>query len=104
MRHVYAQDTCVVQTDKFTGKSRGFGFISFFDTSIHAGLERRSDLELDGRAIHVRPAVPESEVNKKVRSHPLKCNTCMASLNISLYPVVLVLFHEKRLQRVCFLR
>ncbi len=64
----YGQTTeCKVVTDRITGKSKGFGFVTFdSQTSADAGLQGMSNQMLDGRTIKVdyateKPAADRSE-------------------------------------------
>jgi RNA recognition motif-containing protein len=51
-----------VITDKFTGRSRGFGFIEMADSrEAQAAIERFSGYELLGRALTVNEAKPQVE-------------------------------------------
>ncbi|MFH1547314.1 MAG: RNA-binding protein [bacterium] len=48
-----------VITDKFSGKSKGFGFVTMSsDEEATAALEKLNDAELDGRSIKVDYAKP----------------------------------------------
>jgi len=49
-----------VITDKFTGKSRGFGFVEMVNTQdAQAAIERFNGAELQGRALTVNEARPQ---------------------------------------------
>jgi RNA recognition motif-containing protein len=49
-----------VITDKFTGKSRGFGFVEMDNTQeAQSAIERFSGYELQGRALTVNEAKPQ---------------------------------------------
>jgi RNA recognition motif-containing protein len=49
-----------VITDKFTGKSRGFGFVEMDNTQeAQSAIERFSGYELQGRALTVNEARPQ---------------------------------------------
>lgn len=51
-----------VVTDKFTGKSRGFGFVEYAtDEQAQAAIDALNESELDGRTIHVNVARPKGE-------------------------------------------
>jgi RNA recognition motif-containing protein len=58
-----------VITDKFTGKSRGFGFVEMAtDEEANQAKEKLNDQELDGRKIAVhdaRPQEPGNNFNKQ---------------------------------------
>jgi len=48
--------------DKFTGKSRGFGFVEMDDDSeAMAAIQNLNDSELDGRTIVVKKAEPRED-------------------------------------------
>eukprot|EP00163_Fabomonas_tropica_P027358 TRINITY_DN5237_c0_g2_i3.p1 TRINITY_DN5237_c0_g2~~TRINITY_DN5237_c0_g2_i3.p1 ORF type:complete len:204 (+),score=51.97 TRINITY_DN5237_c0_g2_i3:195-806(+) len=49
-----------VMVDRNTGRSRGFGFVSFREQAVADGLVGREDLELDGRKIDIKQAVPRA--------------------------------------------
>lgn len=51
-----------VVTDKFTGKSRGFGFVEYAtDEQAQAAIDALNESELGGRTIHVNVARPKGE-------------------------------------------
>lgn len=51
-----------VISDKFTGKSRGFGFVEMADAQeAQAAIERFNGAELQGRALTVNEAKPQAE-------------------------------------------
>lgn len=51
-----------VITDKFTGKSKGFGFIEMEDDdAAKEAIRKLNDSELDGRTIVVKKAEPRTE-------------------------------------------
>jgi RNA recognition motif-containing protein len=51
-----------VITDKFTGKSRGFGFVEMDSTQeAQSAIERFNGHELQGRALTVNEAKPQGE-------------------------------------------
>ncbi len=48
--------------DKFTGKSKGFGFVEMDnDTEASEAISQLNDTELDGRTIVVKKAEPRKE-------------------------------------------
>ena len=52
----------VVITDRDTGRSKGFGFVTMADeASANAAIERLNDTEVDGRTIKVAEARPRRE-------------------------------------------
>ena len=51
-----------VITDKFTGRSKGFGFVEMpEDSAAQQAIEELNDTELDGRTIVVKKAEPRRE-------------------------------------------
>lgn len=49
-------------TDKFTGKSKGFGFVEMDnDSEAETAIEQLNGAELSGRAIQVKKALPKKE-------------------------------------------
>lgn len=51
-----------VITDKYSGKSRGFGFVEMSNTEeANAAIEALNETELDGRTIVVKEARPREE-------------------------------------------
>lgn len=51
-----------VVTDKFTGKSRGFGFVEYAtDAQAQAAIDAMDGSEVDGRTINVNVARPKAE-------------------------------------------
>ncbi len=49
-------------TDRDTGQSKGFGFVTFTsDTEANAAVEGLNGVELDGRALRVNIARPKEE-------------------------------------------
>ncbi|GJM35212.1 MAG: hypothetical protein DHS20C18_42130 [Saprospiraceae bacterium] len=54
-----AVDSVKIIMDKFTGKSKGFGFVEMpNDDEARAAIEDLNDSELDGRTIVVKKAEP----------------------------------------------
>lgn len=51
----------VVMSDKMTGKSRGFGFVTIEDGDAEKAILMWNDKELDGRRIRVNEARPLTE-------------------------------------------
>jgi len=52
-------DSAVVVTDKFSGQSRGFGFVEMADSNEAAkAIETLNDIDLKGRNIRVNEARP----------------------------------------------
>ena len=61
-------EECLVMKDKFSGKSRGFGFVYFKDeASREDAIAKIHDSEVEGRRISVRAAIPKSEIGPKPR-------------------------------------
>jgi RNA recognition motif-containing protein len=59
---VGAVESANVITDKFTGKSRGFGFVEMAERQgAQAAIERFHGYELRGRALTVNEAKPRAE-------------------------------------------
>ncbi|KAI8901244.1 hypothetical protein BC833DRAFT_578513 [Globomyces pollinis-pini] len=54
---------CVIMTDNFTGRSRGFGFVTFEDPKV---LDRvlKQDHTIDGKIVDPKRAVPKDEQDK----------------------------------------
>lgn len=51
--------SCKIITDKFSGKSKGFGFVEMADDDAgRAAIEALNDTEFDGRVIVVKKAEP----------------------------------------------
>jgi RNA recognition motif-containing protein len=50
-----------VVTDKFTGKSRGFGFVDMEDAASAVALEKMSNYEWNGRKVTINEAKPRAE-------------------------------------------
>lgn len=57
-----AVDSAKVVMDKFTGRSKGFGFVEMPDDSeAMAAINGLNDTEIDGRTIVVKKAEPKAE-------------------------------------------
>ena len=51
-----------IVTDRYSGRSRGFGFIEMSDdTEAQAAIEALNGAELDGRVLNVNEARPKTE-------------------------------------------
>ena len=48
-------------TDRFSGRSRGFGFVEMADDGARAAIESLNDTEIDGRNIVVNEAQERKE-------------------------------------------
>ncbi len=51
----------MVMTDRMTGKSRGFGFVTMEDADAQKAIEMWDGKDLDGRALRVNEARPRTE-------------------------------------------
>jgi RNA recognition motif-containing protein len=47
--------------DKFSGRSKGFGFVELEDDAAMAAIDKMNDSELDGRKIIVNEARPKED-------------------------------------------
>jgi RNA recognition motif-containing protein len=57
-------------TDRYTGESRGFGFVKMDNKAAQAAIEALSKRSIDGRALKVSEAKPrESSGGMQQRSH-----------------------------------
>ncbi|MCK4548757.1 MAG: RNA-binding protein [Candidatus Krumholzibacteria bacterium] len=55
-------DSVAVVSDKFTGRSRGFGFIEMNnDEEAKAAMSQMNEKELDGRKLNVNEARPRED-------------------------------------------
>ncbi|MFT5168708.1 MAG: RNA recognition motif-containing protein [Saprospiraceae bacterium] len=66
LRHAFeahgAVDSVKIIMDKFTGKSKGFGFVEMAsDAEGQAAIDDLNDQELDGRTIVVKKAEPRED-------------------------------------------
>ncbi len=53
---------CTVISDKFSGRSKGFGFVEYeSDDSARQAIEKLNGSDMDGRAIVVNEARPKEE-------------------------------------------
>lgn len=58
----YSPASATVINDKFTGRSRGFGFVEIEDdTAATKAIEEMNGKEVDGRALVVNEARPREE-------------------------------------------
>jgi RNA recognition motif-containing protein len=58
-----------VITDRATGRSRGFGFVTFEETtSVMDAVSSMNDVELDGRVIKVTEAIDKPRNNNQSNS------------------------------------
>ncbi len=72
----YGETTeCNVITDKFTGKSKGFGFVNFqTQESADAFLEGMNNQMLDGRSIKVDYATDKKDSDRGPRTNSFSSN------------------------------
>ncbi len=55
-------EEAVVVTNKFSGRSKGFGFVSFKeDSSAERAVAEMNKKEVEGRALNVKEAIPFDE-------------------------------------------
>ena len=61
-------EEAVVITNKFSGRSKGFGFVSFKDeTSAEKAIAEMNKKEVEGRPLNVKEAVPFDEDRPRKR-------------------------------------
>ncbi len=59
-------DSAVVVTDKFSGQSKGFGFVEMADSNEAAkAIETLNDTDLKGRRIKIDEARPRTESSSR---------------------------------------
>ena len=58
--HVSVQATRII-TDKFTGKSKGFGFVEVEDADMEKAIDALNGTDLGGRPLVVNEARPKVE-------------------------------------------
>lgn len=55
-------EEAVVITDKFSGRSKGFGFVTYSeDASADQAIEKMNEKEVEGRKLKVNEAKPREE-------------------------------------------
>ncbi|MDF2379465.1 MAG: RNA-binding protein [Candidatus Gracilibacteria bacterium] len=55
-------EDCIVITDKFSGRSKGFGFVTFTDdAAADAAIAEMNGKEMEGRELVVNEARPREE-------------------------------------------
>jgi len=54
----------VIMRDSMTGRSRGFGFVTFADPASADKVLATTPLELDGRTMDPKPAVPKEQMSR----------------------------------------
>lgn len=72
LRELFAQygqvDTATVIRDKFSGQSRGFGFVEMTnDSEAQAAIDALTGKEFGGRALRVNEARPREETRSRER-------------------------------------
>lgn len=73
LRNIFEQfgevDTVKIIADKFSGRSKGFGFVEMAnDSEANAAIDQLNETELDGRTIVVKKAKPKEESGDYRRS------------------------------------
>eukprot|EP00049_Salpingoeca_infusionum_P025492 m.19703 g.19703 ORF g.19703 m.19703 type:complete len:450 (+) comp8067_c0_seq2:359-1708(+) len=63
---------CVVMTDAETGRTRGFGFVTFRDGRCCSEVLRKRPHLIDGREVDPKMAVPREEMDGQVRQRPVQ--------------------------------
>ena len=64
-----AVSTARVATDKYTGKSRGFGFVEMANTAeAHKAIESLNGRDMGGRALNVNEARPREDRGERRQS------------------------------------
>ncbi len=58
-------ETAEVMRDRYTGKSRGFGFVTFMDSSAAMLALQASEHTIDGRRCEAKLALPKVREGKK---------------------------------------
>lgn len=51
-------EDAIVMTDRMTGRSRGFGFVTMSDDDAQKAIDMYNEKDLDGRAVKVNEAKP----------------------------------------------
>ncbi len=55
-------EEAVIITDKFSGRSKGFGFVTFSeDSAADAAIKKMNEKEVEGRKLNVNEARPKRE-------------------------------------------
>jgi len=72
---------CTVMVDRETGRSKGFGFVTFEDASNTDQLVGRSDLILDDKAIEVKVAQPRNQRDQSRMGRTTRESTYEAGAN-----------------------
>lgn len=58
-------EEAVIITDKFSGRSKGFGFVTFVnDEDAEKAIQAMNEKEVDGRPLTVNKALPKKEFKK----------------------------------------
>lgn len=59
--------SCKVITDKYSGRSKGFGFVEMDnDSEAQAAIDQLDGAEIDGRAVRVNEARPREDRSESV--------------------------------------
>lgn len=66
LREMFSQvgtvDSAQVISDKFSGRSKGFGFVEMStDEEAQAAVDKYNGMDMDGRALVVNPARPKTD-------------------------------------------
>lgn len=70
-----AIEDATIMRDREAGTSRGFGFVTFKDPSAVDAVLSAGDLELDGRKVDCKAAVPRDQIGKPAISTGLQTRT-----------------------------
>ena len=63
-------EEAVIITDKFSGRSKGFGFVTFVnDEDAKTAVSEMNNKEIDGRPLTVNEARPKKEYPRREFNH-----------------------------------